>query len=275
MLIPLTEKRRTLHEGSVSFTGGSTSFIRASAGEGGFRFDHLTIGFVLNRVGSHKARYGQDRITAMPLEAGMGWILPAGVDGYCSWTEANDFINLSLGDDTLAKVTGGALVSDIRIASQIQDPMLVQLALNLHESGRADDAVATMYRDTMGLAVAAHVARAFGGPVEAAVPAFDARIRRAMDYIEEHKAEEISLETLAGIAAMSPFHFARSFKSATGLPPHKYLAARRMEMAKQLLKSTTLPVVEIAFRTGYENVSHFTQVFRQHVGTTPGAFRAA
>jgi AraC family transcriptional regulator len=85
----------------------------------------------------------------------------------------------------------------------------------------------------------------------------------------------VSLERLADIAAMSPFHFARSFKKATGMPPHQFLASRRIERAKHLLKMTGLPIVEVAFRVGYENVSHFTQLFRRMTGGTPGQFRTA
>jgi AraC family transcriptional regulator len=275
MLIPVTQKRDVLRPGIIALNGGESNFIRMGAGEGGFRFDDLTIGFVLNRVASHRGSYGSDQMRAMPLEAGMGWVLPGGVDGHCAWDEANDFINLRLGSDVLAKVSGG-VPKPIRIAAQVNDPTLVQLALNLHESIGADDAVSAMYRDTMLLATAAHILKAYGSDmVETQPAAMDPRMRRAMDYIEAHLSENVSLDVLANIAAMSPFHFARSFKSATGLPPHKFLAARRMEQAKQLLKSTSLPVAEIAWRVGYENISHFTQVFRQNSGQTPGMFRAS
>jgi AraC family transcriptional regulator len=274
MLIPVSQKREVLKPGVVALNGGQSSYLRLGSGEGGFRFDDLTFGFVLNRVATHKARYGSDKTRAMPLEAGMGWIIPGGVDGYCAWTDQNDFVNLTISGDLLDKVSGGSAPA-IRIASQINDPTLVQLALNLHENVAASDAVSAMYRETMVLATAAHVLKTYGEDVNAPqAVSLDPRLQRCIDYIEANLGADISLDTLAGIAAMSPFHFARSFKAATGLPPHKFLAVRRVERAKTLLKTTTLPVVEIAFRVGYENTSHFTQVFRLQAGITPGAFRA-
>jgi AraC family transcriptional regulator len=273
MIIPVTHKRDVLQPGNVPLNGGESHFSRVGAGEGGFRFEDLTFGFVLNRVASHRGRYGSDKSRPMPLEAGMGWVLPAGVDGYCAWDHPNDFINLRFSSELLAKVSTDA-VRPIRLAAQVSDPTLVQLALNLHESAAIDDAVGSLYRDSMMLAAAAHVVRTYGGDLPDGAPAHpDPRIRRAVDYIEAHLAEEISLDALAAVAAMSRLHFARSFKAATGLPPHSFLAARRVEMAKALLKSAVIPVAEIAYRVGYENVSHFTQLFRRQTGMTPGAFR--
>lgn len=79
---------------------------------------------------------------------------------------------------------------------------------------------------------------------------------------------------LAGLAAMSPFHFARSFKIKTGLASHQYVVARRVERAKVLLRTTGLPVSEIAVRVGWENASKIAAQFKKLPGVTPGACRA-
>ncbi|HYP01281.1 MAG TPA: AraC family transcriptional regulator [Pyrinomonadaceae bacterium] len=103
----------------------------------------------------------------------------------------------------------------------------------------------------------------------------DRRIRRAVELMHAHLAEELPLEELAAAAYLSPFHFARLFKKLTGLPPHAYLAALRIEHARTLLASTDLSVTEIAARVGYANSSHFGKAFRQFNNLTPRAFRAA
>lgn len=103
----------------------------------------------------------------------------------------------------------------------------------------------------------------------------DARFQRAANYIEEHLAEDVSIETLAGLAAMSPFHFARSFKRACGESPHAYLVGRRIARARILLETTKLPVAEIAWRVGYSDTSRFTALFKRALSVTPGAYRAA
>jgi len=100
-------------------------------------------------------------------------------------------------------------------------------------------------------------------------------IRTLCDYIEEHLCTQITLENLAALVHLSPFHFARCFKASMGLTPHQYVIARRMALAKRLVLTTTLNVAEIAWSIGYENISHFRRLFVLHTGVTPGAIRQA
>lgn len=99
--------------------------------------------------------------------------------------------------------------------------------------------------------------------------------RMVCDFIEAHLRTQITLEDLAALVHLSPFHFARCFKATLGLAPHQYVIARRVELAKQLLLTSTLTVVEIAWSVGYENISHFRRVFTLHTGVTPGVIRRA
>jgi AraC family transcriptional regulator len=103
----------------------------------------------------------------------------------------------------------------------------------------------------------------------------DRRIRRAVELMHANLAEELPLEDLAAAAYLSPFHFARLFKKLTGIPPHAYLAALRIERSRLLLATTDSSITEIAARVGYANSSHFGKAFRQSIGLTPRAFRAA
>ena len=100
------------------------------------------------------------------------------------------------------------------------------------------------------------------------------RLKRVQDAIAARLAEPLSLEALAAIAGMSPFHFARAFKTKTGCPPHRYVVVQRVERAKVLLRTTGLPITEIAVRVGWENPSKFAAQFKAMVGMTPGAWRA-
>jgi len=100
-------------------------------------------------------------------------------------------------------------------------------------------------------------------------------IRTVCDFIEEHLCTQITLEDLAALVYLSPFHFARCFKASMGLAPHQYIIARRMELAKRLVLTTTLNVAEIAWSIGYENISHFRRLFTMHSGVTPGVIRRA
>jgi AraC family transcriptional regulator len=81
------------------------------------------------------------------------------------------------------------------------------------------------------------------------------------------------MEQLAAVAHLSPYHFARQFKAATGLPPHQYIVARRVERAQQLLRRGDHSLAEVAARTGFSDQSQFCNHFKRLVGVTPGRFR--
>jgi AraC-like DNA-binding protein len=85
--------------------------------------------------------------------------------------------------------------------------------------------------------------------------------------------EEWPVSRLARVSGVSEAHFARSFKDAFGVPPHRYLLTRRIERAKALLRDTDLPITEIAFTTGWSSLGTFGRTFRDITGESPGAMR--
>ncbi|KAA0946975.1 MULTISPECIES: AraC family transcriptional regulator [unclassified Pseudomonas] len=99
--------------------------------------------------------------------------------------------------------------------------------------------------------------------------------RQLVEYIEHQLAEPISLGQLAGLCALSEYHFARMFRASFGLPPHQYLLARRVSRARELLRSSSLALGEIALACGFSSASHFTNRFRQAMAATPGEYRQA
>jgi AraC family transcriptional regulator len=100
------------------------------------------------------------------------------------------------------------------------------------------------------------------------------RLRAVVEYIEEHLDSSLSLEQIAAVAHLSPYHFARQFKAATGLPPHQYVITRRVERARQLLLTgTDLTLAEVASEVGFSDQSQFCHHFKRIVGITPGQFR--
>jgi AraC family transcriptional regulator len=99
------------------------------------------------------------------------------------------------------------------------------------------------------------------------------QLRRVLECIESRISEPLRIRHLAQEAAMSPFHFSRMFKRATGHPPHQYLTLQRIEKAKLLLAASDLPIVAVASAVGYLTQAHFTSSFGRHVGVTPKAYR--
>lgn len=99
------------------------------------------------------------------------------------------------------------------------------------------------------------------------------RLLRARDRMDAASHEDWPVRRLAEVSALSPAHFARAFKQAFGLPPHRYLLTRRIERASAMLRETDLPVSDIAFRTGWNSLGTFGRVFREVTGMHPGQLR--
>ncbi|WP_437883173.1 AraC family ligand binding domain-containing protein [Pseudomonas sp. LRF_L74] len=99
-------------------------------------------------------------------------------------------------------------------------------------------------------------------------------VTRAKELLVERLGEPPSLETLAAAVNLSPFHFLRVFRRATGLPPHAWLRQRRLDQARALLKAGC-PSVDVAMRLGYADQSHLTRQFKQAYGVGPGAYGRA
>jgi AraC family transcriptional regulator len=136
-----------------------------------------------------------------------------------------------------------------------------------------------LFAESLGTMLMAHIDRKYGPESDDTQRLGGERIapavlRRIRDEIEGRLAEPLRLKELAESAHLSEFHFLRAFKRAVGLSPHQYVTTRRMERAKSLLRTTGLPISEVAWQVGFSNTSHFTSHFRKHTGVTPGSFRA-
>ena len=105
-------------------------------------------------------------------------------------------------------------------------------------------------------------------------PALLRRLLRAKDRIDAASHEEWPVRRLARVSGVSEAHFARSFKEAFGVPPHRYLLTRRVERAVTMLRDTDLPITEIALATGWSSLGTFGRTFRDVTGASPGVVRA-
>ncbi|MFO0605727.1 MAG: AraC family transcriptional regulator [Polyangiales bacterium] len=100
------------------------------------------------------------------------------------------------------------------------------------------------------------------------------RLLRAKDRMDAASHEAWPVRRLARVSGTSEAHFARSFKEAFGVPPHRYLLTRRIERARSLLRDTDLPITDIAFQTGWGSLGTFGRTFRDVTGESPGEVRA-
>lgn len=104
-------------------------------------------------------------------------------------------------------------------------------------------------------------------------PALLRRLLRAKDRMDAASHEAWPVRRLAEVGGVSPAYFARAFKRAFGLPPHRYLMTRRIERAVALLRETGMSITDIAFATGWESLGTFGRTFHDITGCSPGAMR--
>lgn len=99
------------------------------------------------------------------------------------------------------------------------------------------------------------------------------QLRRVLDYIEAHLEQSLPLRTLAAQVNLSEYHFARMFRQSQGMAPHQYVLSRRLARAQTLLRTTALPLSEVALRCGFSSASHLAHRFRLGTGRAPSSLR--
>ncbi|WP_376099615.1 helix-turn-helix domain-containing protein [Roseomonas sp. CCTCC AB2023176] len=134
-----------------------------------------------------------------------------------------------------------------------------------------------LFADGVILALLATLARlaAPEAPRDAVASLPPARLRAVRDFVAAHLGESFGLDEMAAAAGLSPWHFARAFKVATGQTPRAYVAGLRVERARELLAEAALPLAQVAQDCGFADQAHFTTAFSRATGLTPGAYRRA
>ena len=158
-----------------------------------------------------------------------------------------------------------------------QDRMMWGLALATLPVLEEPKSGTTLFLDAIALAFHDHVMHYYwgapesGGSIRAGLAPW--QLRRAHAYIEAHLDGDPSIADLAAECRLSATHFARGFRQATGIPPHRWLLKRRIERAKELLLGGELELAQIALDCGFSDQSHFTRMFVQSQGQSPGKWR--
>lgn len=176
----------------------------------------------------------------------------------------------------IAQAMGVAEHADLDDLHGWLDPTVLATALRFRAAARGWSALSDVARDELVRAVYAHVYRLkFGGrwPANAPTALSPQRLGNVVDWVHAHLADELSIAALAQAAALSPFHFARAFKTSTGMTPHRFVTVLRLQRAEQLLTQTDASVEDIAAKVGYSNVSHFRRMFRRQLGALPSVLR--
>jgi AraC family transcriptional regulator len=159
----------------------------------------------------------------------------------------------------------------------VKDKVLSALGDALLPAFDRADHVNGLFIDHVTSAVVAHIAQVFGGiELNKKLPRGGLAVwqeRRVKEFIDAHLDGEVSVMQLARTCGLSSHHFSRAFRRSTGMAPHQWLLQRRVDKAKQLLRSAKLPLSEVAAVCGFAHQSHFTRVFSQSVGVSPGRWQ--
>jgi AraC family transcriptional regulator len=157
------------------------------------------------------------------------------------------------------------------------DPIVLGAANALRSALLYTGAVEELHAEALVRGLIQHALREYGGvqplrtqPGRIAMR----RVRRVAALVRSRLHERLSLADLAEQAALTPFHFARSFRLTTGMTPYQFVRAARMQRAAELVRTTALTTSVLAERVGYADVAHFREAFFRTFGCTPAALRA-
>ncbi len=157
------------------------------------------------------------------------------------------------------------------------DPVVESLALALRARELMEPVqIDSLFVDWVALAFHAHMVSTYGqspGARPRMGELSSRRLRLASELMIARMAEPLSIAAIAAQLGMAPGHFARGFRTATGVPPHRWLMDRRIDRAKQLLRRHDLAIAEIAAVCGFSDQSHLTRVFARREKVTPASWR--
>ena len=99
--------------------------------------------------------------------------------------------------------------------------------------------------------------------------------KRVIDYIEANLGTDIQSKDLTDLVNLSTSHFFRAFKVSVGIPPFEFITRRRVDLAREMMRTTDEALAQIAVACGLSDQSHFCRVFRRIVGQSPNEWRRA
>jgi AraC family transcriptional regulator len=213
-------------------------------------------------------------------EVGCIAVIPADVPFSAKWNRESGVTHCYLDPTFVAHAAYESInleQVELNLVLQKTDPLVCQIVLALQKVLETDATNSCFYAESMATALAAHFLRNYSTrkhvlqEYEDGLPKY--KLKQALEYMNAHLSENVSLASVSEEVEISQFHFCRLFKQSTGMTPHTYLIQQRVERAKQLLKRKEGTMLDIAIECGFANPSHFAKHFRKHTGISPKQFR--
>ena len=218
----------------------------------------------------------------MRLQPGQVSIFPAMVPFSSRTHDTGGFLTMTLRQKFLRCASHELMAApdtlELTPRLALEDSLFNALGTTLKAEVQSGYAGGRAYGETLAGTLAVHLVRHYSNrrsqPAGEGTRLSRHQLRRAIDFMQDRLAENLSLTAVAAEAGLSVFHFARLFKQTTGLAPHQYLIQCRVERAKQLIVASSASTADIAQQVGFCDQSHLTVHFRRIYGVTPKRFRS-
>jgi AraC family transcriptional regulator len=244
--------------------------------------DHLVI-LHLDGPVTVERRLGGRRARSIVAPGGL-FVMPGGHDFWVNLTQPLASLHLYVRDRILREVAEDLYPRDpdriaIKPGLGETDPVIESLARAAGHAIAEEDAGSGLLADHLARSLAARLlARGLGPAPEAPTVQHGSILgpaghRRLRDFVDEHLAYPIGLADLAAAVGLTPTRLARGFKREIGTTPYRYVLLARVARAKRLLRTTNLPIADIAVGCGFCHQEHLTRMFRREFATTPAAYR--
>lgn len=232
--------------------------------------------FVVHIGGKSQVKtWCRDSWTETGSMPGDSTILPPGMASRWLVDGELDVVTLSFAPHLIDATPTSSKFSQLRFA--FSDPLGTALTRQvLSELYAPASTERDAYVGTLVNALTAHVLRGTSlsaGPEIPSTQSSAFRLHTVMAQIKEHPEADHGLESLAAAAGLTPSHFCRVFRKATGSTPHQFVMRTKLDRARHLLVQSELPVAQISDSLGFKSQSHFTRTYRQYFHETPSDFR--
>jgi len=235
--------------------------------------DFHQVTLFLSGPGHVEWHFGGGRAYSGRPTAGDVVLTPALVPTLVRWDGPFEAVSVRLSTGLLDRVARRTGLDAVRLrpAAMRRDLFAGEVARKLAAEAESDRGGRPLLAESLGTALAVHLLREYADDDPHPRPRGlrDDQLRRVTDYVEDHLEGDLSLGRLAAVAGLSPYHFSRLFRAATGTTPHQYVIRRRVERARLLLLGGC-DIALAAARSGFSGQSHLHHHVRRLLGVTPG-----